>query len=331
MDAVTEAEAEPLEIPDLSCDDHLERQFVIQHFAERVLANKPDRAARTAAVLPLIDQLQKHPANRATNYLTEQLQAGIYKPQKLMSEIDRRLAAAEVLNLPSLPALKAEAERVRLELARRAQDQPQRIDEDYAPAFNLHQRVISDVQWGYVRRGIKHDLVADYRVRVYITFLFALTCFMTGLLLTLATHLNTDLFGHMGASAFGLSIVSGVFGAGFSMVALFNHRVAPAALDDMEALKEWPNLFLRLGFGAGAGMVLYFIFQADLLQGILFPEIETLALSQIAGGDNETPLGLNVPNRDTAALIVWSFVAGFSESFVPSLLSRIEKSGGEKS
>ena len=67
-------------------------------------------------------------------------------------------------------------------------------------------------------------------------------------------------------------------------------------------------LFSRLLIGVVGGSILYFFLQAGYLSGAFFPDPNDLA------GE--------VPNRIKyiSGLIVWTLVAGFSESLVPGLL-----------
>lgn len=70
--------------------------------------------------------------------------------------------------------------------------------------------------------------------------------------------------------------------------------------------------------GAVFASILLFAFIGGLVQGSLFPKIE--AHSWIA-------LSFRVP--DWSKLLVWSFIAGFSERFVPDLLDNLILRGGK--
>src|SRR4029078_4561252 len=62
--------------------------------------------------------------------------------------------------------------------------------------------------------------------------------------------------------------------------------------------------------GAAFALVLWLMFLGGLLSGELFPK-------EIAG-----PLTSPIP-KDLAKLLVWSFIAGFAERFVPDLLDKL--------
>ncbi len=49
----------------------------------------------------------------------------------------------------------------------------------------------------------------------------------------------------------------------------------------------------------------------------------------LTGDDgNDVATALRVPNKHLALLIIWSFLAGYSQTLVPSLLTRTEARAG---
>jgi hypothetical protein len=71
--------------------------------------------------------------------------------------------------------------------------------------------------------------------------------------------------------------------------------------------KALPYIFLRSCIGVCGALILYFFLQSQAVEGKIFPQLDGLASK--------------VPDKDTALLIMWSIIAGFSESLVPSILS----------
>lgn len=121
-----------------------------------------------------------------------------------------------------------------------------------------------------------------------------------------------------------VALIMGLLGAAFSMVWMAQKRIQSFALEDIQLQSRWEFLLLRLGFGTGAAVVLYFGFQAGVIHGKLFPQIELLGFTENRPAIGERRLGSWVPNSDFASLLVWSFLAGFSENFVPNFLRRAE-------
>lgn len=98
-----------------------------------------------------------------------------------------------------------------------------------------------------------------------------------------------------------------------------------------ELMHGWFSIFLSPISGAIFATVLYLIMTAGLLEGALFPKIVAFTpenSAKITVLDFRKFLLETGPSTgaDYAKLLVWSFIAGFAERFVPDTLSRfIEK------
>ena len=120
-----------------------------------------------------------------------------------------------------------------------------------------------------------------------------------------------------------LALITGLLGAAFSMIAMAQRRLKDITLEELQLQSRWEFLILRLGFGSGAAVILYFGFQSGILDGALFPNITQIGVIENKP-DNGQQWAAWVPNTDLASLMVWSFIAGFSENFVPNFLNRVE-------
>lgn len=121
-----------------------------------------------------------------------------------------------------------------------------------------------------------------------------------------------------GLAGLPLAVVAGFFGATFFILARLNTRLVNAKLDDIEAFYDWKSLIVRCLFGAGGATILYFFFETGLLKGTIWPDLTEIGFAKCCGDS-----GL-VPNKDLSLLLIWSVLAGYSETFVPSLLARTE-------
>ena len=109
---------------------------------------------------------------------------------------------------------------------------------------------------------------------------------------------------------------------GFGMAGGFisiQRRLKALTTDDLELLaSSWPYIFLPPFVGGSLAIILYLVFISGLLSGQLFPSFET--------GTSSTKDFSRIMEciakdyTDYAKLLFWSFVAGFSETFVTDII-----------
>lgn len=118
-----------------------------------------------------------------------------------------------------------------------------------------------------------------------------------------------------------LALASGLFGATFSMLAQIQRRTAEASLADLSSASAWQTLSVRSSVGVGAAAILYFFFRSGLLEGSLWPDLSQLGYDALVAGGPDAL----VPNKDLCLLVIWCFIGGFSETLVPTILTRTEQ------
>jgi hypothetical protein len=119
-----------------------------------------------------------------------------------------------------------------------------------------------------------------------------------------------------------LAAAAGFWGAAFSMLTGLKTRIEASALEDLKLARYIALLLARALVGVGAALILYFFLRSGLLSGTAFPDLSMCDSKTLKGYCN------GKPEYDVwktwAILIVWCFLAGFSEKLVPSLLAKTE-------
>ena len=126
------------------------------------------------------------------------------------------------------------------------------------------------------------------------------------------------------------AFASGLFGATFFMLVEFQSRLATSGTTELRDMWTGWMILLRCAVGIGGATILYFLFQTDLLGEGLWPNIKEMGF-----GENVQPtltkffgtVEFRIPDKNTALLIVWSFLAGYSQSLVPGILTTTSRRG----
>ncbi|WP_417358803.1 hypothetical protein [Gallaecimonas pentaromativorans] len=98
-------------------------------------------------------------------------------------------------------------------------------------------------------------------------------------------------------------------------------RLPKIAADELRVLsRSWVSITLIPINGGIFSVVLMLIFISGILQGQLFPQYEPRPLNSLADVYDWIKHGIPKTSTDLAKLFFWSFVAGFSERFVPQVI-----------
>lgn len=127
----------------------------------------------------------------------------------------------------------------------------------------------------------------------------------------------------VGSVALPSVLVCGVIGGFVSL----QRRLKDLTLQDLELLAN-SKVYLMLApmVGGVLAMVLYLIFLSGLLRGDMFPEFVSLSTDKTTGFPTIFEQYGKHGFSDYAKLLVWAFIAGYSEKFVTNVLGRFEGS-----
>ena len=122
----------------------------------------------------------------------------------------------------------------------------------------------------------------------------------------------------------GTAFLCGIIG-GFVSI---QQRIRKVSDEELTLLaKSWFQILLIPIFGGVFSLVLYCILLSGILTGNLFPEF-CFPLPPDTGPDNNYMIALFTKTypktgQDFAKFLFWAFVAGFSERFVPQIISKV--------
>lgn len=240
-----------------------------------------------------IEKLLQSEKSWRNAYQIEQLMPQIYDDETLEVELGRRLVDAKyVLSEDTVQYYTNTAQ-----------------SGERAEKHALIDRLINDLQWRYQLRQLERDYKRLIRIRTSTVFVLSVLVFFLALALAKFDLIPTDIV------LYATAITSGWFGAAFSMLIGLRDRLAQSGLDELRVNYRYDFLASRVVIGIGAAFILYFFLRAELLTGSIFPDLNNSVLSP----------------KDASLFVIWTFIAGFSEKFVPNLLAKAEDKADVKS
>jgi len=263
----------------------LEASFAKVKGAEAKLSEEAFRR-----VEQLLDPEQ--PRNWTNAYAVEQLLIHLFDDDTVVTEFQIRVREAKTVLRKDLADYYA-AELVKTPLTpgqRRA----------------LLGRLVNDLQWRYTVNEVKRQYSKSITLNTGRFFILSLAVFAIAVLLTVPYPdlMKSDLRLLVPA------VLAGCWGAAFSMLSNLKDRLDASELDDLKVLSALSILGSRVLIGAGAASILYFFFVAGLVTGTAFPDLHKDKPEEWLA--------------QLALLVVWCFVAGFSERLIPGLIARTE-------
>lgn len=229
-------------------------------------------------------------------YRIERLLILFYNDQMIETEIMRRLVSAKTVLYPNL--------------ARFYEEEFAALEKSKAPADekrSLLTWMISDLQWQYQKLERMRQYERKIRVNIgviFYTFLVSwiVVMIMDFLCLSKAPQFITIM--NILAAAF-----SGTIGACFSIMLSLNDKLRESSLEELKTISNPVYHIRRELIGFGAGVIAYFF----ILSGMMSSFISNDILPTLTG---------DVAVKDVATLVIWCFIAGFFEKFIPGILEK---------
>ncbi len=298
-------------------------------------------------------------------YLIELRLIPLMPEEMIDAQAAKRIAEAENLKLSALAALKASwsaaSEGDVSEPDNEEQDPnnpkkkskkkpPRNPERRLAQKRAVYAELLNEIHWRYTNQRLDRSAREDaagrlWRIGAVVLVIAALpwlAFLLIGLVLSGVDGINA-LFGtkfaakataqsvaqHMLllAPAFGLytALTFGLLGAIFSSLNRFQTEAKNLSYYEIAAGFRLRMLLVRFGAGMVGALILYYIIAGKFLDGDLFPDFAQMRYDQHNFSLWGAVLKFVVPNADFAKLVVWSFIGGFSERFVPMTLERTEK------
>jgi hypothetical protein len=265
-------------------------------------------------------------------YRLERLLALVEPTSNLVSEIQRRLDEAAEDKVAAEPRLRAGFEGVKA-LAIDETKTPPALQPTAEPLLRtLLLDILEESHWTAQRRFFASPLAKSATKKiVWIGLASALLLLLPYLVLFATVLLDRPLsIERWPWVALWTALTAGLFGAFFSRLWDIQARGSQLSLTELKSAREFSSLSLRGAVGMCGALVLFFLLQSNIVDGSLFPDFEKIGFRQIGvplstpPAANSTSLRLILPTPDLALLVVWCFLAGFSERLVPTVLSSTE-------
>lgn len=257
-----------------------------------------------------IEQLLNKPISEQTwsdAYQVEQLLVHEFAPSTVAQELQRRILEART-------ALRPEIARYYQATGAAATDvENKRV---------LLLRLVNDLQWRYTVQEVGRAYNKEITRNVSHFFVGALGLILIAVIaMTLWPYLAPETLSGDVSDPVGwlatvlMAGVAGGWGAMFSVLTGLRQRLDESSFDDLKLTRSTAVLLTRPLIGVGAALILFFFLESELLAGEAFPSLD----------EHASPRG-----KELALLLVWCFIAGFSEKLVPNLLARTERRASEE-
>lgn len=286
------------------------------------------------AVEKLLEELEDSP-RWSTVKRIELLMPELMESEELDFELKHRLA--EVKNL-----LNSELHDFYLQQLNAINEQKQEADKQRQQKVMLLCKLIEDQQTYTESRQLRSQYANKARAKIgpifAVSIIFSLLLYAIGVLYPdgiyqfinensgegfmqklfsfekkLPYYPSANIYLHYALTA----VVAGWMGSCFSMLIFLKSRVENITLEELNNLFRMRYILPRIIMGMGAALICYYFFQSGLLAGSMFPQFEEKNVQSLNSSSFFT-------------LLIWCFIAGFSENLIPNILTTTEERFAKK-
>lgn len=120
-------------------------------------------------------------------------------------------------------------------------------------------------------------------------------------------------------AAYLTAMVSGLFGASFFMLLQLQSTFVAGTYHSIRTFWSWPVIWLRCAVGISGAIILFFFYETEFLLDELWPKLDEIGFYPVDNTEN-----MHVPNKELSMLVIWSFLAGYSQRLVQTVLDNAE-------
>ena len=280
-------------------------------------------------------------------YRLERLLALIEPTETLSLDLDRRLNEATANKLPSIERLRLDVTAAKSAAYDNSKQPPELSQGGDSKLRSAMINLLEEIHWDDQRKFYVTPILKTAVHRIVILDLLAFVAVVVPyawIFLRLFQH-HIDLSIFWAALPLYTVITAGAFGAYFSRLIDVLRNGDVLSVRGLQTMKMWSSLFLRGAVGICGALVVFFFLRSGLVGGGLFPDFNLFgfdygsysayaphftpnqtAAEMIAGLKDPNIMHTIEPSQSLALLAMWSFIAGFSERLVPTILSKTEES-----